>query len=65
MAKKCKEKYVGTTYDVFLDCGDKGKTSITLLGKNVKDVKKQAKKIYVKKCKITKVKKITKNYRCV
>jgi len=66
MTKKTKIKYVGTTYDVFLKDTrkkHKGSTSITLLGKDVSSVKKQAKKIYKPFMKITKVKKITRNYR--
>ena len=64
--RKPKWKYVGTTYDVHLKDTRKGKggsTSMTFLGKSVKDVKGQAKKVYKPFMKITKVKKFSRNYR--
>jgi len=60
--KMAKEKYRGTTYDVYVKC-PRGKTSITLMDKSVDGVKRQAKRIYKKDCKITKVVPINKVYR--
>ena len=64
--KGFKQKFVGSTYDVFLKDTrkkNKGSTSITLFGKNISDVKKQAKKTFKPFMKITKVKKISDHFR--
>ncbi len=62
-----KAKYRGTVYDVYLKDTRKGSSKevsmMSFIGKNKKDVEKQAKKIYKPFMKITKIKLITRVYR--
>ena len=55
--------YRGTTYDVYVKCPKGGTRPITLMDKSIAGVKRKARKIYKKNCKIVKVVVINKVYR--